>query len=83
MVSREDGISAINKFIEKKDLKDAVTLFKYLCEIKGVSDKKEVEDINKNPTLLAFLVPQIIDALTIELNLNKITDKNNILITVY
>ena len=84
MVSREDCVSAINKFIESKSIKDAVTLFKYLCDIKNVLDKtEEIKAVCDNPMLISMLLPQTIEQLSIELKINKVTDKNNNLITVY
>lgn len=84
MVSREDCVSAINKFIETKSIKDVVTLFKYLCDIKNVLDKtEEIDAICNNPMLISMLLQQTIEELSIELKINKVTDRNNNLITVY
>ena len=83
MVSRENCVSAINKFIESKSTNDAVILFKYLCELKEVNKPEAIEQVTNNPVLISFLLPKTIDLLTEILNINKITDKNNNLITVY
>ena len=83
MVNREDCITTINDFLKTKDLKHAVTLFTYLCELKGQAEAEEVELVCGNPTLLSFLLPQILNALQQELKINKITDRNNNLITVF
>lgn len=83
MVSREECIATINDFLKTKDLKQVVTLFNYLCELKGQSNAEEVGLICGNPTLLSFLLPKILDSLMQELKINKITDRNNNLITVF
>ena len=84
MVSREDCVKTINKFIETKNIKDAVVLFEYLCDIKNPPNKEEaMKAICSNPTVLSVVLPQTIEELSIELKINKISDKNNTLITVY
>lgn len=83
MVSREQCVAAINDFIEKKELKKAVTLFEYLCELKNETHTEEIQMVCSNPTLLSMLLPNILEELQKEFNINKITDRNNTLITVY
>ena len=41
MVSKEDCIAAINKFIKSKSINDAVVLLEYLCDIKDLENKEE------------------------------------------
>ena len=84
MVSREECVSAINKFIETKSIKDGVVLFKLLCDYKNVLDTKdEVEAICNSQMVLSMLLPQTIEQLSVDLKIKKITDRNNNLITVY
>ena len=83
MVSREDCVTTINDFLRTKDLKLAVTLFNYLCEIKEEKDTEKISAVAGNPGLLSFLLPKILDTLTQELRINKITDRNNNLISVF
>lgn len=83
MVNREDAVKAINKFIETKDMKDAATLFTYVCELKECNNQEAIKQTCNNPALISFLLPQTIELLMSILNINKITDKNNNLITVF
>ena len=83
MVSKEDCIVAINKFIRSKSINDAVVLLEYLCDIKDLPNKQEVLDTLNNPALISMFMPIILEKLEIELNLVRVTDKNSNLILVY
>ena len=83
MVSREDCVTTINDFLKTKDLKTAAILFNYLCELKGEKDNEAISAVTSNPTLLSFLLSQTLEALQQELKINKITDRNNNLISVF
>lgn len=83
MVNREDCVKTINEFIKTKDLKNAATLFRYLCELKGEGGNYLVEEICAMPPLLSGLMRQTLETLEIELKINRITDKNNNLILVF
>ena len=83
MVSREDCVTTINDFLKTKDLKTAVILFRYLCELKGEAENPLVDEICNMPPLLSELIRQTVEALQIELKINKITDRNNNLIFVF
>lgn len=82
MVSREECIETINKFIKNPDIKLIVILFENLCELKGESSKEEMEAVINNSFLISTLAPNILEEIQRELKINKIT-KNNILITVF
>lgn len=84
MVNREECVATINHFIATKELNDVLTLFTYMCDIKNVSYKEEaIRAVSNNPTLLAMIIDALIEALSYELHINKVTDKNNTLITVF
>lgn len=83
MVSREDCISAINKFIRTKSIEDAATLFEHACALKEINQPEAIKQVTNSSPLLAYAIPRIIDFLIAFLNLNKVTDKNNNLITVF
>lgn len=83
MVSKEDCIDAINKFIWFRNMNDAVVLLEYLCDIKGLENKEEVLKVLTNPALISMLMPKILEELEIELSLTRLTDRNNNLILVF
>jgi len=82
MVNREECVETINKFIETKNIELIVTLFEYLCELRDVTNREQIEAITKNPFLISELVPNVLEAIQREFKINGIT-KNNILITVF
>ena len=83
IVSKEDCIAAINKFIKSKSINDAVVLLEYLCDIKDLENKEEALKALSNPALISMLIPRILEELEIEFNLTRLTDRNNNLILVF
>lgn len=83
MVSKEDCIDAINKFIRSKNINDAVVLLEYLCDIKDLPNKQEALNALNNPALISMFMPRILEELEIEFNLTRLTDINNNLILVF
>ena len=83
MVSKEDCIAAINKFIRSKSINDAVVLLEYLCNIKDLENREEAIKTLSNPALISMLIPRILEELEIEFNLTRLTDRNNNLILVF
>ena len=83
MVSKEDCIAAINKFIRSKSINDAVVLLEYLCDIKDLENKEEALKALSNPALISMLIPRILEELEIEFNLTRLTDIDNNLILVF
>ena len=83
MVSKEDCIATINKFIGSKSINDAVVLLEYLCDIKDLENKEEALNALSNPALISMLMPRILEELEIKFNLTRLTDINNNLILVY
>ncbi len=83
MVSKEDCIAAINKFIRSKSINDAVVLLEYLCDIKDLENREEAIKTLSNPALISMLIPRILEELEIEFNLTRLTDGNNNLILVF
>lgn len=83
MVSKEDCIDTINKFIKSNNINDAVILLEYLCDIKDLENREEAIKTLSNPALLSMLMPRILQELEIEFNLIRLTDRNNNLILVF
>ena len=83
MVSREEAIDSINKFLETKSIDNAVILFKYLCDVKGMNEHPGLVQMCNNPALLSMYIGQTIEELMVALKINKITDKYNNLIIVF
>ena len=84
MVSREECVTAINKFIDSKDIKDVIVLYEYLCDIKNPPNREVgMKTFKSNPTLLSMFIPQLLAELESSLGINRIVNKNNTLIKVY
>ena len=83
MVSKEDCVAAINKFIRSKSINDAVVLLEYLCDIKDLENREEAIKTLNNPALISMFIPRILEKLEIEFNLTRLTDINNNLILVF
>lgn len=84
MASREECIVAINNFIRTQNQKDALILFKYLCEIKNVNNSEElINSAVNNPAILSAIIIPTIDTLMMELEINKVSDRYNPFITVF
>lgn len=84
MVDKETIIKDINKFIYSRNFKDYIRLFDHLCDIKDFKDREFVKQLMHNDSILLNTViePTLI-ALEQEYKINRISDKNNILIIVY
>lgn len=84
MVNREDCVKTIDEFIQKKNLKEALILVKYLSEIKGFEYKEdEVKTALSNPLLISAILEKTIFELEMSLSIHRISDKNNNLISVF
>ena len=84
MVSREECVSAINKFIQSRKMEDIIPLFDYLCDIKEIPNKDEaVKAVTGNPVILSFIASRILEELERSMNIYRVIDKNNKLITVF
>ena len=84
MVSKEECLSTINKFIKDSDINDAILLLNYLCDIKESKYREEILNIvGGNTILLTSLIPNILEELERHFNLIRIIDKDYKLILVY
>ena len=84
MVDKETVVSAINKFIKSREMKDIITLFDYLCEVKQIPNKDEVvKAVTTNPVLMQFIVDRTLQDLEVHFGICRITDANNQLISVF
>lgn len=84
MVSREECLSTINKFIKYSDINDAILLLNYLCDIKESKYREEIlNTVGGDIILLNSLIPNILEELERHFSLIRIIDKNNKLILVY
>jgi hypothetical protein len=84
MVNREDCVRAINQFIEHRDLNEAIILIKYLAELNNSANMSRiVEELSINPTILTFILDQVIVELERKLNIYSIIDQYNNIIIAY
>lgn len=84
MVSKEDCKDAINNFIKTNDIKYAVILLDYLCQVKEIIEKENtINSIVNNPITLSMVLPRLLEELERHFSLIRVTDKNNNLILVY
>lgn len=84
MVDREQVVTAINKFIHQNTLENAIILVEYLCEINEVSNKEEtVKAVTVNPMIISLIIEQTLQELETKLNICRIVDKYNKLISVF
>ena len=84
MVNREDCVRAINQFIEHRDLNEAIILIKYLAELNNSANTSMiVEELSINPTILTFILDQVIVELERKLNIYSIIDQYNNIIIAY
>lgn len=84
MVSKEECLSTINKFIKDSDINDAILLLNYLCDIKESKYREEILNIvGGNTILLTSLIPNILEELERHFSLIRIIDKDYKLILVY
>ena len=86
MVDRETVVSTINKFIQKNNLEDIVTLFDYLCEIKEIPNKdreQAVKAVTVNPLIISLISNRTLEDLEIHFHICRVTDKNHKIISVF
>ena len=83
MADRETVVSDINKFISQQTLENAVVLLEHLCEVKEINKDETIKAVIANPMVLSMIMPNVLIELERTLKINRITDKNNILITVF
>lgn len=84
MVERDTVVDTINKFIAYRKMEDIVTLFDYLCEAKQIPNKDEaVKAVTVNPIIIQLIVDETLKSLETHFNINRVTDKNNQLISVF
>ena len=84
MVDRDTVVDTINKFIVHKKIEYINTLFDYLCEIKQIPNKDEsVKAVTGNPVIVSFIASKTLEELETHFNINRVTDKNNQLISVF
>lgn len=84
MVDRDTIVDTINKFIAYRKMEDIVALFDYLCEAKQIPNRDEaVKAVTDNPVIVSFIASKILEELQTHFNINRVTDKNNQLISVF
>ena len=84
MVDKDTVASAINKFIKSREMKDILTLFDYLCEVKQIPNKDEaVKAVAANPMVLTLIVDRTLQDLEIHFGICRLTDARNQLISVF
>lgn len=84
MVNREEAISAINEFIRTINYGIIGNLFEQLCEYKQVpNSEEEIKAVISNPIILWRILPNVLVEVETILNIYRITDKYNQLITVF
>lgn len=84
MVNRDEAVSLINTFIQSKDLRIIGNLFEQLCEFKQIpNSKEEVKAVTSNLMILSFIWDATLREVETILNIHRITDKYNQLITVF
>lgn len=84
MVSKEECITTINRFLKNQRLDDAVILFKYLCDIKEITNRdSEINMIISNLVLMQLIIPLTIEKLEAHFNLIRVSDKSGNPIIVF
>ena len=84
MVSREEAVSAINEFIQTNNLGIIGNLFEELCSHKQIPNKEEeIKAVSSNPMVLWSIQNLVLAEVETILNIYRITDKYNRLITVF
>lgn len=84
MVSREEAVSAINKFIETKDLRIIGNLFEFLCEFKQIpNSKEEIKAVISSPVILTIIIDATLKEVETIHKIHRITNQYNQLITVF
>lgn len=84
MVNREEAISVINEFIRTNNYGIIGNLFEQLCEYKQVpNSKEEIKAVISNPMILWHILPNVLVEVETILNIHRLTDKYNQLITVF
>lgn len=84
MVNREEAISAINEFIRTNNYGIIGNLFEQLCEYKQIpNSKEEIKAVISNPMVLFSIWNLVLVEIETILNIHRLTDKYNQLITVF
>lgn len=84
MVNREEAVSAINEFIRTNNYGIIGNLFEQLCEYKQIpNSKEEIKAVISNPMVLFSIWNLVLVEIETILNIYRITDKYNQLITVF
>ena len=84
MVDRDIAVSAINTFIKIPCSEKFIILFRYLCEVKEISNVEEaVQAVTANPFIIPDIVGITLDQLETKLNIYRVTDRFGKLITVF
>ena len=84
MVDRDKVVDTINKFIVYRKIEDIVALFDYLCEAKQIPNRDEaVKAVTANPIIIQLIVDETLRSLEVHFSINRVTDKNNQLISVF
>ena len=84
MVSREEAVSAINEFIRTNNLSIIGNFFEQLCEYKQIpNSKEEIKAVISNPMIIWAIHGLVLVEVETILNICRITDKYNQLITVF
>lgn len=84
MVNREEAISAINEFIRTNNYGIIGNLFEQLCEYKQVpNSQEEIKAVVSDFRVLWYIQNYVLAEVETILNIHRLTDKYNQLITVF
>lgn len=84
MVNREEAISVINEFIRTNNYGIIGNLFEQLCEYKQIpNSKEEIKAVISNPMVLFSIWNLVLVEIETILNIHRLTNKYNQLITVF
>ena len=84
MANREEAISAINEFIRTNNYGIIGNLFEQLCEYKQIpNSKEEIKAVISNPMVLFSIWNLVLVETETILNIHRLTNKYNQLITVF
>ena len=84
MVDRDTAVSTINTFIKNPCFETAITLFRYLCELKEIPNVEEtVQAVTANSFIMPTIIGITLDQLETKLNIYRVTSRFGKLITVF
>ena len=84
MVNREEAISVINEFIRTNNYGIIGNLFEQLCEHKQVpNSKEEIKAVISSPMILFSIWNLVLVEVETILNIHRLTNKYDQLITVF